>query len=35
VLAAMSRDFDRAYSRTGQPGVPPERMLKAFLLQSL
>lgn len=35
VLAGMSRDFDRAYSRTGRPGVPPERLLKALLLQAL
>lgn len=35
VLRAMSRDFDAAYGRTGRPGVPPERMLKALLLQAL
>lgn len=35
VLGAMSRDFDRAYGKTGRPSVPPERMLKALLLQSL
>lgn len=35
VLSQMGRDFEQAYSRTGKPGVPPERMLKAFLLQSL
>jgi transposase len=35
LLAAMSRDFDRAYGRTGRPGVPPERLLKALLLQAL
>jgi len=35
LLTQMSRDFDRAYSTTGRPGVPPERMLKALLLQAL
>ena len=34
-LAAMSADFDRVYSRRGRPGVPPERLLKAILLQQL
>jgi|ERR1700733_1533576 len=34
-LARMSRLFDAAYSDTGRPGVPPERLLKALLLQSL
>jgi transposase len=35
VLATMSRDFNAAYGKTGRPGVPPERLLKALLLQSL
>ncbi len=35
VLAEMSRDFNRAYSHTGRPGVPPEQLLKALLLQAL
>ena len=34
-LARMDRLFDAAYSDTGRPGVPPERLLKAMLLQSL
>ena len=34
-LAAMSADFDRVYSRRGRPGVPPERLLKAIVLQQL
>jgi len=34
-LAGMSQLFDAAYSDTGRPGVPPERLLKALLLQSL
>lgn len=35
VLAGISRDFDRAYGRAGRPGVPPERLLRALLLQAL
>lgn len=35
VLAEMSRDFNRAYSHTGKPGLPPEQLLKALLLQAL
>jgi transposase len=34
-LARMSRRFDAAYADTGRPGIPPERLLKALLLQSL
>jgi transposase len=34
-LTRMDRLFDAAYSDTGRPGVPPERLLKALLLQSL
>src|SRR5271168_3023966 len=34
-LLRMSRLFDAAYADTGRPGVPPERLLKALLLQSL
>jgi transposase len=34
-LSRMDRLFDAAYSDTGRPGVPPERLLKALLLQSL
>ena len=34
-LARMGRLFNRAYSDTGRPGVPPERLLKALLLQAL
>ena len=34
-LAKMSRRFDDAYSVEGRPGVPPERLIKAMLLQSL
>lgn len=35
VLAEMSRDFTRAYGHTGRPGIPPERLIKALLLQAL
>lgn len=35
VLREMSRDFNRAYGSTGQPGIPPEQLLKALLLQAL
>lgn len=35
VLDRMSPEFDKIYSRTGRPGVPPEQLLKALLLQVL
>ena len=35
VLGTMSEDFDAVYSRVGRPSVPPERLLKALLLQIL
>lgn len=35
LLAGMSAALERAYSRTGRPGVPPERLLKALLLMAL
>lgn len=35
VLAGMSRDFNAAYGRTGRPSIPPERLIKALLLQAL
>lgn len=34
-LAGMSRTFQAAYSEVGRPGVPPETLLKALLLQCL
>jgi transposase len=34
-LARMSRRFDDAYADEGRPSVPPERLIKAMLLQSL
>jgi transposase len=35
VLAQMSGLFDRMYSSTGRPSVPPEKLLRALLLQIL
>lgn len=35
VLAAMSRDFNNAYSNTGNVSIPPESMIKALLLRAL
>lgn len=35
VLNQMARAFDDAYSETGRPGIPPEALLKALLLQAL
>ena len=34
-LAKMSRRLDAAYADEGRPSVPPERLIKAMLLQSL
>jgi transposase len=33
VLRDMSREFDRLYATVGRPSVPPERLLRAQLLQ--
>ena len=33
VLRAMSKEFDGMYGKTGRPSVPPERLLRAALLQ--
>ena len=35
ILAGMTQTFAAAYSRTGRPSVPPERLLKALLLMAL
>jgi transposase len=32
-LRAMSREFDQLYAETGRPSIPPERLLRALLLQ--
>jgi transposase len=31
----MSKEFDKLYSHTGRPSVPPEMLLKALFLQML
>ena len=33
-LAEMSGDFEALYSRTGRPGIAPEKLLRALLLQA-
>lgn len=33
VLRSMAKDFDGMYARTGRPSVPPERLLRAVLIQ--
>lgn len=33
VLRMMSKEFDGMYARTGRPSIPPERLLRALLLQ--
>src|SRR5215210_5483876 len=33
VLRDMSRDFDGLYATVGRPSIPPERLLRAQLLQ--
>jgi Transposase domain (DUF772) len=33
ILADMSREFDRLYATRGRPSIPPERLLRAQLLQ--
>ncbi len=35
ILDGLSAKFAAAYSRTGRPSVPPERLLKALLLMAL
>jgi transposase len=35
ILKSMSASFAQAYSRTGRPSVPPERLLKAMLLMAM
>jgi transposase len=34
-LAALSVAFDRLYGRIGRPSIPPEKLLRALLLQAL
>ena len=33
-LKELSRDFDKLYARDGRPSIPPERLLRALLLQA-
>jgi transposase len=33
ILTAMSRRFDTLYAQSGRPSIPPERLLRALLLQ--
>lgn len=33
-LQDLSRSFDRLYAREGRPSIPPERLLRALLLQA-
>jgi transposase len=33
VVSDMSREFDGLYARVGRPSIPPERLLRAQLLQ--
>src|SRR5215469_11902269 len=35
VLAGQSRTLAKLYARDGRPGIPPERLLRALLLQAL
>jgi transposase len=34
VLAGLLSDFEAAYSHTGRPSIPPEKLLRALLLQA-
>jgi transposase len=34
-LENMSRRFDRMYAQTGRPSIPPEKLLRAQLIQML
>src|SRR5436305_15155873 len=33
ILRGMAKEFDGLYAKTGRPSVPPERLLRAVLLQ--
>lgn len=35
ILKDMSRRFNAAYGKAGRPSIPPERLIKALLLQAL
>ena len=34
MLAGQSQTFTKLYARDGRPGIPPERLLRALLLQA-
>src|SRR4029453_10388641 len=34
VLTALDGDFSKAYADSGRPSIPPERLLRALLLQA-
>ena len=34
VLSGLASDFEASYSHTGRPSIPPERLLRALLLQA-
>jgi len=34
VLSSLSSEFEALYSRTGRPSIPPEKLLRALLLQA-
>jgi transposase len=34
ILRGMAKDLDGLYATTGGPSVPPERLLRAVLLQA-
>ena len=34
-LRELSAEFERLYSKTGRPSIPPEKLLRALLLQML
>jgi transposase len=35
VLSALDQDFEAMYARTGRPSIPPERLLRALIIQVL
>lgn len=35
VLASMSNEFEQRYASTGRPSIPPERLIRALLIQVL
>ena len=35
LLATLHADFEELYAKTGRPSIPPERLLRASLIQTL